>query len=799
MQNAILIAEKPSLRREIEAVYEKVKDTLPYRITCFTEQRGHIVAQLLPDELDDALKTWSWDTLPFHPEYHGGWKLQPIKEKKQGNFKTSEERYEFIKNEIKSGKYDFIINAGDPDQEGELLIRLPLALMGNTLPVKRFWESALTEKDITRALINLRDDDNDPDLVNLYAAARGRQHSDYRYGTNITRALSMRLNGKVNAGRVMTPIMALVCQREQAIANFVPKTVYGVQLTYDKGDGFTGDLIIPSDEDPTKKVQAWYDEKAEAELILSQIGDKATVKSVERKRETVYAPKQYTLATLQEVAGKMGFRADEVLEIAQSLYEAKILSYPRTSCEYLPVNDDFESIVKTCGVFPELAPYVNNISKDVFAKVRATKKWVNDDAVKKEGHPALRPTEKMADLSTLTDKQQKIYYLVCRQFLAMFLPPLLQDKTVVECEANGREFRSGGKIVVDKGFMNIFGTKMADMELPDVKEGDVLDIKEKTVSEKISKPPVHFTDGELVKTCENPLKYLDDERLKKLGKELKLGTAATRAGIIDKLITRDNYLMRKKSGGTELILPTEMGMSIYENIKDIELCKVDMTGIWEEKLQDIKEGKLDLNKFEADMINDVNKLVAGIKVMPISVVLPNSMAGLGEVVGTCPICGKNVVEGKNSYFCEGYKEKTCGCGIFKEINGAKISKDDAKKLLNGESISKSMTSKTKFKWVQKLKLNNEGKVDFVQETTPYICPKCGKYLIDKSATLSCECGYAFWKTVAGKSLSDGDIYELFTKGRTGGKVSGFKSSKKKGKTFSATLIMNPDGTVKFDF
>ena len=214
MKKALLIAEKPSLRREIETVYKKHKSEIPYEIT-FMEQRGHLLTLKNPSELDEELKKWDWDTLPIHPEEYGGWQYKPISEKKTGKFLTSQERFEAIGKELKSGSYDFVINAGDPDQEGELLIRIVLAALKNKLPVKRYWTNALTEEKILDALKNLRDDDHEPELVHLLDAAYARQHSDWRFGMNISRAATLKMGARCACGRVKTPILGIVCKREK--------------------------------------------------------------------------------------------------------------------------------------------------------------------------------------------------------------------------------------------------------------------------------------------------------------------------------------------------------------------------------------------------------------------------------------------------------------------------------------------------------------------------------------------------------------------------------------------------------
>ena len=239
---ALLIAEKPDLMRQIETVYNLHSDEIPYGVA-FMSQRGHLIALKEPGEMDEDLKTWSWETLPIVPEEHGGWQYKVIDEKKVGNYLTPKERYEMIRKELKSGRYDFVINAGDPDQEGQLLIWETLTKAGNTLPVKRFWTNDLTENAILTALKELRDD-SEPALRNLLDAAYGRQHSDYRFGMNVSRAATLKMNTKVACGRCETWIQAVVVKREEEIRNFRPETVYGLKAVYE--GGFEGTLFEAS-------------------------------------------------------------------------------------------------------------------------------------------------------------------------------------------------------------------------------------------------------------------------------------------------------------------------------------------------------------------------------------------------------------------------------------------------------------------------------------------------------------------------------------------------------------------------
>ncbi len=800
MQKALLIAEKPSLRREIEEVYKKHKSEIPYDIT-FMDQRGHLVTLMLPDEIDETQKNWCWENLPFIPEQSGGWQYKVIEEKKTGNFQTAKERFNAIGKELRSGNYDFVINAGDPDQEGELLIRLVLNQLNNKLPVKRFWTNDLTETKISDALKNLKDDDNDEMLVRLLDAAYGRQHSDYRFGMNISRAASLKLGVRAACGRVKTPILAIVCKREKEIEDFVPKTVYGVRALY--SDDFSGQLFeqkseeAQTDEDSGSEENAgivWFESKEEAEKLISELSFNGEVVKYETKRQETYAPKLFKLATAQIAAGKYGYKSDRTLEIIQGLYEKGFLSYPRTDCEYLSSNEDFKGMLNAASSVPDLQQYINTIAPDIIGKVKATKKWVNDKALQNAGHSALVPTTKKPNFNELSNDEQTIYRLVCRQFVAIFLPALVQDKTCLIVDVDGHLFKSNGKTLVDPGYSVIFGTTFTDMQIPEYDEGDFIGVNDYEVAEKTSTCPKRFTDADIVAACENPIKFLEDQKLKALGKELKIGTPATRAGIISELIEKDKYLQLKKEGKVTYVVPTTDGMYIYESLKTCGICKVDMTGEWEIMLEKVRSGNMDLNTFEKQMIHDVNVMIEDIRILDI-IPAKNNRQSSKRVIGKCPACDSEIISTDKGIFCAGYKDKGCKVGCSHVLLGANISDEDFLEMISeGREIVKSMKKDGK-SWDQKLKYDSETKqIVFVknvytEEKTGYECPACGEALIDAGRLLKCGCGFTLWKSVCGKELTESDIADLFEKGHT--RV--FKGLVgKSGKKFDAALEWKPD-------
>lgn len=777
---ALLIAEKPSLRRTIEAVYNKYKKEMPYEID-FMDQRGHLLTLVLPDEMDSKLKKWQWDTLPIEPESLGGWKYKLIQERKTGNFLTSEERYEAIKKRLSNNKYDFIINAGDPDQEGELLIRIVLARLSEELdmklPIKRFWSNDITEPKVLEALKELKDDDEDAMLVNLLKAAYARQHSDYRVGMNISRAASLKMNSRVACGRVKTPIMAIVCRRELEILNFVPSTVYGVKVQY--SEGFEGQLTEPGilndnassrkkakgDKQSDKAENAsaakandgsdsvgrasskdassedkeegagliWFDKKEEAEELIKTLRGPAKVLKYQSRKTETQPPKLFKLATLQIAAGKLGYNSAKTLEIVQSLYEKGYVSYPRTDCEFISSNEKLYELLKSSMSVPELAEYIKTITNGAIKKVRSSTRWVNDKKLKEAGHSALIPTTYKPDFDKLSHEQQDIYRLICRQFTAIFLPPLVQRKVEIITDINGQIFRSTGKTLVDEGYSRIFGSKTNDADIPQHRAGDVLETDSFELAEKTSSCPKRFTDADLIAVCEAPHRFLTDMSHKSLGRALKIGTSATRASIIEELIKRDKYLQRHKEKKTEYIIPTDEGMHIYERLKDRKICQVDMTAEWEEKLETIRSGELDLPQFEESMRKDVRTMIEDIRSLNVNAATggasgnsynggnasvtrrsaavhaakgsrqsggsmrtssgrPSAATNSYPIVGKCPECGGNILSGPKGFFCSGFRQG-CGVGCYKEVrpdNGDlsyMVSDAEFAKLLKGEELT----------------------------------------------------------------------------------------------------------------
>jgi len=705
--HALLLAEKPSLLRTIKAVYDKNKDRIPYDIT-FVAQSGHILRLKLPQELDKerSRSNESGAFVPFFPDELMGYQYAVIDAARVGNYPTPKEIFAKIKAELQSGKYDLVINAGDPDQEGELLIDETLKQLKNKLPVKRYWSNDTTDEAVLNTLLNLKDDDNETMLINLRKAAYARQHFDYIVGMNVSPVAAQRMNITGAAvGRVMTAILSLLCRREDDIKKFVPHTTYSVSTGFEKdGIDFKAGLL-------DKAGQAlFFDNKQDAVNIFNALGDTSKITKYDTTREESLAPKLFKLDTAQIAAGRLGYSPKQTLDIIQKLYEQGYISYPRTDCEYISSGMDLAAMLRSAMSVATLAPFITKISKTTIGKVYATKKWVNDKALLESGHSALTPTTKAPDLNTLSGSERDIYSMICRRFVAIFLPPLVQDKTELILVNNGYQFKATGKTLIDKGFTAIFDTKLEDNILPVLTINQLLPVKNKEIAEKTTKCPTRYTDTELIAACVNPAKYLDDESYKALGKRLHLGTPATRTSIIKKLVDKKYIEISGKS-----LVPSEIGYLIYENLKDTDICKVDLSGKTEEKLEMVRQGQLsyeEMEKFSKQFVNSmIDSIEKSTTIKKSNIKTYGNSNSSYKVINKCPICGQDVVLSPKGFFCRNFK--VCGYSAFMGFKGYKPKEADAKRLMNGDTITIKITGQYG-KYDQKMKMvDNE--LEFIRK------------------------------------------------------------------------------------
>lgn len=747
---ALLIAEKPSLMRTIQDVYRQINypDTITFKLFV-----GHIIGLKNPkdygivDGVDWSNKLWNEDMIPMIPNKF----LYQVSSDKKAIYKD-------LTNEIASGDYDYIINACDPDREGNHIFQLFYNYSKCTLPIKRFWTNDLSFEKVENALRNLRYDGDGlkPDLKHLTESAILRAWSDWLFGMNFTIGVSLQMHTTVKIGRVKTATHMMLAQREDEIKNFVPKTTYELESIYK--EKFSGTLF---DENGNIR----FEKKDDADDILKKLGQTAVVESITTKKETTQAPQLYKLSDLQTDASKLfGYSAEKVMEIAQSLYEKKVLSYPRTDCRYVGtgLTKEFSILLQSVATLKELEPYVKNLSKQDLDNVAKNKKYVNDKELAKSGHYALSPTSVCPNWQTLTQEEKNILTMVYRRFLAIFLPPMICNKTTLITNNNTYTFKTTGKELISKGYTEIYGTNIIDNLLPNLKKGDIVNVDKFEMKDKTTTASPRYTQGTLIAAMENPAKFLEDDNLKEIIKEKQgIGTQATRSTIIKNLLD-DKYVEEKKGKGkASYLYVTDLGMKIYENLKGEDFASVDMTGIWEEKLSKVAEGTYSFTSYECELRQYVKDTVIHIKQMNL-----NKYNSSKNVIGKCPICGKDFIEGKNGYFCS---NENCDFHIGKKILQATISKTEVLKLIAGKE-----TKEMKFvrnngeEFKSKLHLEKDqlkfGNSSNKKESD-VLCPNCGEHIIDTGKFFICKnyknpCNFCLSHTLNGATFTINDIEKM---------------------------------------
>lgn len=653
------------------------------------------------------------------------------------------------------------------------------------------WALDMTEEKLLGYLLNLRDDLNEPSLYNMTEASILRAKFDWLIGMNYSPAYTLRANtGKaIGIGRVMTPTLAIVVNRELEIANFVPKNFY--QLEADFGD-YSGTYFNIVD----KKENTRLETKEDVEKLIKSLSLKpndSKVIATEKKKSLKYAPSLHNLSALQTEASKaFGYSLKKTLELVQSLYEKQLLSYPRTDSEYITsaMTNDFPRMLACLKSVPDLGEHVDKVLSEPqrLKSVASNKDYVDDSKV--SDHYAITPTGNTADLSKLSIDEGNIYTLVAKRFLSIFMNPQATEKSVIVTENNSHTFKTNGTILLDKGFTVLYGTTVNNKMLPPVSKGDTATLVKTTTVSKKTSPPPRYTEGTIVEVLKNVSKLVDDKNLKGILKESKgIGTEATRADIIEKLI-KNKCIVRKGKGKTKDLHATEYGISIVEGLRGQEIILPELTAVWESKLLDIEKCILDPKDFYNEMVEYIKIKTEEMKNMTVKIEGSN---GSKKTLGTCPKCKKNeIIEGKKGFGCLGYKEDGCDFAIWKESNFYKdkvIGIKEVQALLKGESI------------FGNLKLNSECKLEYGQKEAIGKCPVCGKDIKENSKAYGCvgysdkSCSFAIWKEVSGAKLNEDDVKNLLAGNPTDTKT--FTKKDKSG-TFSASLIVK-DNKVVFNF
>ena len=640
----LFIAEKPSLAQSIASGigvgkkcdgYISLNGGKEVVTWCF----GHILQQLNPDEYDGKYQHWRMEDLPIIPSL---WKLK-VKSEVAKQFKIIRELI---------GKATTIVNAGDPDREGQLLVDEVLDFVGNKKPVQRILLNALDEKSVKQALNDLRDNN---DFQGLKNAALGRSRADWLVGMNLSRAYTIKAQqvgyeSVVSVGRVMTPTMALVVRREEEIKKFKAVTHYAVKAIFSNNFGEIATTWQMSDN--------VFDLDSEGRLLNAKVAEKLIEKlnasasqgkiiSVEEKNKLESQRLPYSLSSLQIEAGKRhNYSPQTVLDTMQKLYEKKLTTYPRSDCEYLPENQfaDSEEILDHLKDLPDFAELVRNANLSIHSRA-----W-NDKKI--SAHHAIIPTRIKANFEKLTAVEQNLYVMVSQAYLAQFYPAHEYKATTVVISCADEKFIGKGKLVTQLGwkviYKNVARTENEESEsvLPPVRENELVKFVSSKVMEKITKPPTRFTPSSLLQAMKEIYKYVKDDGLKAELKECSgIGTEATRAGIIEKLQST-GFL--KLSG--KFFEPTEKARMAVKILPD-EMIYPDTTAVWEKELEEVAISKASFEHFYQNQLSGLTKLLDKAKHAEIS-------PSVGALL--CPTCGKAMIrrKGKNGFFwgCVNYPE-----------------------------------------------------------------------------------------------------------------------------------------------
>jgi len=711
----LIITEKPSVARDIARVLGAKSKHQGYiegknvRISwCF----GHMASLAEPDSYNPAWKKWSASELPMIPD---SFKLV--------GRSGARDQLKVLKSQLHSTDITEVVNACDAGREGELIFRYVYDLCRARKPVQRLWLSSMTDTAIRQAFGALQPGKQYDALGD---AARCRSEADWLVGMNGTRALTIRCrklgaSEVMSVGRVQTPTLAMIVERELEIEAFVPETFWQVYATFDAGEQPEG-IESTYEGTWTHKKQDRTFKKEEAEKVIEEIeGKTGKVVKVQHKDVRQRPPSLFDLTSLQREGNKrFGFSAQKVLDIAQSLYENhKLLTYPRTDSNYL--TSDMKKGLP--GIIDKISvPPYDNFCQDLLADLplKVTKRIVDDNEV--GDHHAIIPTDRAPDLTKLDAGEKKIYDLVVRRFLGAFYPDAVFATTKIATAVEGHVFVTSGRVRKEAGWQVVDPPpkynpkkgkrgKKSDPILPSVSKGDEVAVAEQRLHEGQTQPPKRFNENSLLGSMERAGANLDDEVLRRAMKESGLGTPATRAGTIELLLKR-SYIERK---GKNLV-PTDRGRALIMAVPVEDLKSAKLTGSWEAKLTRVANGKLARDTF----MQEVNKLTAKVTkaLLEQEIDLPqDAFVSDREILGKCPICNQDVYESHKAYTCTTGRD--CTFVIFKSVAKRKISKNLVKVLLSGKTSKtlKGFRSKKGNKFEAALKLDAEGKVEMVFENS----------------------------------------------------------------------------------
>ena len=681
-----IIAEKPSVAREIAGLVgasDKKDGYLTGNGYFVTWAFGHLIGLGMPE--DYGISGFDKTALPILPN---PFLLTVRKVKKDKGYTADTGALKQLKViEQLFNRSNSIIVATDAGREGELIFRYIYEYLKCNKPFERLWISSLTEKAIKQGFDNLKDG---KEFDGLYQAAQGRSRADWLVGINATQALSIAAgNGIYSLGRVQTPTLVLICKRYLENKNFSVKKYWQIQLSHNK------ELIDFKSISKTK----WEDQKLADDTLKSvQRSKTATVTSVETKSIIEQPPLLFDLTGLQKEANKkLNLSAEETLNIAQSLYEKKFITYPRTGSKYIP-EDVWAEIPNLVRALQDSETCKQAVGKLKWG--RFNKRIVNDLRV--TDHHGLLITDKIP--SALNAKENSVYDMIAFRLLEALSQACIKEITDVGLQALHYDFTVKGCKVIEAGWRSIKGSFSDDdtepvQDLPEIKKGDELKIKEASVLEKKTKPPVLYTEAGLLSAMESAGKEIENEDERKALQNIGIGTPATRAAIIETLFTR-NYIQREKKS----LIPTEKGLQVYELVKDRKIADVAMTAEWELALQKIENNEADAEAFQKEMETYASSIT--------NELLQTSIAQNNLPKLVCPKCkSQHLIIRDKIVKCP---DEACNWVQFRNVCGIQVRITDIESLVNKgkTSLIKGMTSKAGKKFDAYIVLNEQAESSF---------------------------------------------------------------------------------------
>src|SRR5215216_3059490 len=673
MGKTLVIAEKPSVGRDLARVlpgtFQKHDGYLETDDHIITWAVGHLVQLAEPDEYDAKFKKWRMADLPIVPDR---FKLVVRDER-------SKKQMAVITKLIARDDVGRVVNACDAGREGELIFAWTYEKANAGKPVERLWLSSMTTAAIKSAFGELRPRG---EFARLEQAARSRSEADWIVGMNATRAATIRLrssfDGAVSLGRVQTPTLALVARREEEIRAFKPEAYWLVDATFEPVEGDRGRRYggrYHAGSQPRLKTAA------EAEAIVASVrGQAGTITKLERSTKKERAPLLYDLTSLQRDANtRFGFSARRTLAAAQRLYEEhKALTYPRTDSRFL-TGDMAGEIKPTAQLvgkrreYARAAAYVTGLDTLPLGRV------VNDAKV--ADHHAIIPTKAEHNTDKMSDDDKRVYDMVVRRFLAVFHPDAVFENTRLETTVSEHVFRTRGRVLVEPGWRGVYGEGLedrsqgdddegADQTLPKVEQGEAVRTLEVGSEEKETKPPRRYSDASLLAAMETAGKLVDDDELREAMKDSGIGTPATRAAIIERLIDV-GYVERD---GRSLVC-TEKGLNVIRLLDGHALTSPGLTGDWEHRLGRIEHGEETRERFMKDIAEFARGTVTELDAKLKEVRIPRAN------LGPCPVCGQDIVENRKGFSCWSREDPGCGFVIWKSKAGKTLPMAVARELI----------------------------------------------------------------------------------------------------------------------